>query len=89
MGQPGALVIAGIDDDLGLAGQPAECGRVHDPVPITFEAGALAVGFLRDCTMSGTLGEGSAWSGVLRRSRCSRSSRRTMGPRRAGRSEPA
>ena len=46
VGQPGPLVVTGVDHDLGLAGQPAERGRVHDPVPVPLEAGALGVRFL-------------------------------------------
>ena len=47
VGQPGPLVVAGVDHDLGLAGQPAKGGGVHDPVPVPLEAGALLVRRLR------------------------------------------
>ena len=47
VGQPGPLVVGGVDHDLGLAGQPAEGGGVHDPVPVPLEAGALLVRLLR------------------------------------------
>ena len=40
MGQPGALVVVGKHEDLGLAGQSAEGGGVEDPVAVPFEAGA-------------------------------------------------
>ena len=46
VGQPGPLVVARVDHDLGLAGQPAERGGVHDPVPVALEAGALVVRLL-------------------------------------------
>ena len=52
VGQPGALVVGRVDHDLGLAGQPAERGRVHDPVAVALEAGALDVGvFNPDCSV--------------------------------------
>ena len=41
VGQPGPLVVGRVDHDLGLAGQPAEGGGVHDPVAVALEAGAL------------------------------------------------
>lgn len=43
VGEPGALVIGGVHDDLRLAGQPAERRRVDDAVAVPFEAGALRV----------------------------------------------
>ena len=46
VGQPGALVVGGVDHHLGLAGQPAEGGGVHDPVPVALEAGPLGVRLL-------------------------------------------
>ena len=44
VGEPGALVVVGEDEDLGLAGQPAEGGRVQDAVAVALEAGAQRVG---------------------------------------------
>ena len=46
MGQPRALMVLGEDEDLGLAGQPAEGGGVEDTVAVTLEAGAPHVGLL-------------------------------------------
>ena len=46
VGQPGALVVGGIHDHLGLACQPSERGRVHDTVPVTLKTGAELTGFL-------------------------------------------
>ena len=46
VGQPGPLVVVGEDEDLGLAGQPAEGGGVQDAVPVALEAGAPRVGLL-------------------------------------------
>ena len=48
VGQAGALVISGMDDDLGLACQSPERRRVDDPVPIPLEAGPLGIRLLRD-----------------------------------------
>ena len=44
MGEPGALVVAGEHEDLGLAGQPPEGARVQDPVPVPLEARPQGVG---------------------------------------------
>ena len=46
VGEAGPLVVLGEDEDLGLAGQPAEGGGVQDPVPVPLEAGAPRVGLL-------------------------------------------
>ena len=46
VGQPGALVVLGEDEDLGLAGQAAEGGGVEDAVAVALEAGAPRVGLL-------------------------------------------
>ena len=46
VGQPGALVVGGMHDHLGLARQPPERGGVDDAVPVTFEAGAELAGLL-------------------------------------------
>jgi hypothetical protein len=60
--QSGALVVGWIDDHLGLAGQASESSGVHNPIAITFEAGALVIGFLRDRPVSRSVGKGSAGS---------------------------
>ena len=60
VGQPGALVVGRVDHDLGLAGQPAEGGGVHDPVAVALEAGALVVGLLGYGPVPGARGEGRA-----------------------------
>ena len=44
--EPGALVVGGEDEDLGLARQPAEGRRVQDAVPVPLEAGPPRVGLL-------------------------------------------
>ena len=46
VGEAGALMVLGEDEDLGLAGQAAERGGVQDPVPVPLEAGAPGVGLL-------------------------------------------
>ena len=66
MGQPGALVVAWIDDNLCLAGQAPEGRGVHNPIAVTFEAGALIIGLLCDGPISRSCGKGSA--GAERRS---------------------
>ena len=55
--EPSALVVGGKDDDLSFAGQAAECCGVHDPIAITFEAGALLIGLLRNRSVSRTVGK--------------------------------
>jgi hypothetical protein len=62
MGQPGALVIGWIYDNLGLAGQASEGGGVHNPIAVTFEAGALLIGLFRESPMTSSLGKCSAGS---------------------------
>ena len=46
VGEPRALVVVGEDEDLRLAGQSAEGGRVEDAVAVALEAGAERVGLL-------------------------------------------
>ena len=46
VGEAGALVVLGEDEDLGLAGQPAERGGVEDAVAVALEAGAPGIGLL-------------------------------------------
>jgi len=46
VGEARPLVVGGEDVHLGLAGQTAKRGGVHDPVTVSFEAGAFRVGFL-------------------------------------------
>ena len=46
VGEAGALVVLGEDEDLGLAGQPAERGGVQDAVAVALEAGAPGIGLL-------------------------------------------
>ena len=60
MGQTGALVVVGEDEDLGLAGEPPEGGRVEDAVAVPFEAGAPGVGVLGTTTTAGSFGPGRA-----------------------------
>jgi hypothetical protein len=60
VGQPGALVVAWINDDLRLAGQAPERSGVHNPITVPLEAGALVIGLLRDRPISSSCGKGSA-----------------------------
>ena len=46
VGEPGALVVVGEDEHLGLAGQAAERGGVQDAVAVALEAGAQRIGLL-------------------------------------------
>ena len=60
VGQSGPLVVGRIDHDLGLAGQSAERGRVHDPVAVALEAGPFVVRLLGPGPIAGPLGESCA-----------------------------
>lgn len=60
MGESGALVIRGVDDDLGLAGQASKRRRVDDTVPVAFETGAFRIRLLRTSSVPGTTGQGRA-----------------------------
>jgi hypothetical protein len=57
VGQPGALMVAWKDDNLGLACQAPEGSGVHNPIAVTFEAGALVIRFLRDGPTSCAFGK--------------------------------
>ena len=46
VGEPGALVVVGEDEDLRLPGQAAEGAGVEDPVAVALEGGAERVGLL-------------------------------------------
>ncbi len=65
VGQPGALVIAGVHHDLGLPGQPPKGGGVHDPVAVAFEAGPLRVGLLLPGSIAGAEGPGGRGGEML------------------------
>ena len=65
VGEPGALVVVGEDEDLGLAGQPPERRRVQDPVAVALEAGAPRVGLLGSGAVPGALGLGGARGQLL------------------------
>ena len=52
VGQPGALMVVGEDEHLGLAGQAPEGAGVQDAVAIAFEARAPCVGSLVDGTFA-------------------------------------
>jgi hypothetical protein len=47
MGEPGALVVCGEDEDLRLAGEAPESRRVQHPVSVALEARAEGIGLLR------------------------------------------
>ena len=53
VGEPGALVVVGEDEHLGLAGQPAERRGVEDAVAVALEAGAPLVGLLGHGAVAG------------------------------------
>jgi len=65
VGEPGAEVVGGEDEDLRLAGEAAERGRVQDPVAVAFEAGSQRVGRLGVVAATGTSGERSTRNQVL------------------------
>ena len=52
VGEAGAQVIGGKDEDLRLAGQAAKGGGVEDPIAIALETGAVGVGRLRGSSRS-------------------------------------
>ncbi len=54
MGQPGALMVIGGDEDLRLAGQTPEGVGMQDAIPVTFEAGAKRVGRFRAGSPAGS-----------------------------------
>ena len=58
VGQPGALVVVGEDEHLGLAGQAPEGGGVQDAVAVALEAGAHRVGLLGDGPPAGAVRPG-------------------------------
>ena len=58
VGQAGALVVGGEDEDLGLAGEAPEGGGVQDAVPVALEAGPPLVGLLRLGPLPGASGPG-------------------------------
>ena len=60
VGQPGALMVLGEDEDLGLAGQATERGGVEDAVAVTLEAGTPLVGLLGPRAFAGAGGAGGA-----------------------------
>ena len=58
VGQPGALMVLGEHEHLGLPGEPAERRAVNDPVAIAFEAGSVRIGGLGDLPRPGSVGPG-------------------------------
>ena len=59
VGEPGALMILGEDEHLGLAGEPPERrGAVEDPIAVAFEAGAERIGCLGAGPRAGADGQG-------------------------------
>ena len=96
VGEPGALVVVGEDEDLGLAGQPAERAGVQDAVAVALEAGAPRSGASSTARLPAPGARWRAWRAwsllallALRRestwsaSRCRPTSRRGRGARRA------
>ena len=83
VGEPGALVVVGEDEHLGLAGQAAERAGVQDAVAVALEAGAPRVGLPPStAALAGAVGRGwrrgarRAVLGVLARLARRRSGRR-------------
>ena len=60
VGQPGALVVGGKDEDLSLPSQPAEWSGMEDSVSIPLEAGSPSIGFLGSLSIPGPDRPGSA-----------------------------
>ncbi len=58
--EPGAHVVVGEHEDLGLAGQSAKGARVQDSVAVSFEARTKLIGLFFDYPMSGALPTGRA-----------------------------
>ena len=88
--QPGPLVVGRVHDDLGLAGQPAEGRRVHDPVAVALEAGPLRVGRLGHARGARPRRPASPPAAAARARAASRSSPvRRRGPGRRSAREPA
>lgn len=79
MGEASALVISGVDDDLGFASQPSERCGMDDTIPITLETGTLRIWILGNGTIAGTLAR-VAPGRSSRFSRSSRASRPTTSP---------
>ncbi len=81
VGQPGALVVVGEDEDLGLAGQATKGGGVEDAVAVAFEAGPPRIGLVRPGPVAGTDRPGGRRRQPLRLDRLAlRSRRRPPGP---------
>ncbi|WP_446916470.1 hypothetical protein, partial [Klebsiella pneumoniae] len=62
MGEASALVISGVDDDLGFASQPSERCGMDDTIPITLETGTLRIWILGNGTIAGTPSSSSSWT---------------------------
>ena len=58
VGQAGAHVVIGEDEDLGLAREAAKRRGVQDPVAVAFEARSVQVGLLVDGPMAGPVPAG-------------------------------
>ena len=75
VGEAGALMVLGEDEDLCLAGQPAERGGVEDAVAVALEAGAPGVGLLGLRPVAGARRRGSRPGASSESSSSSRSAR--------------
>ena len=60
VGQPGALMVLGEHEHLGLPGEAAERRAVDDAVPVPFEAGSVRIGSLGDLARTGAVGPGGS-----------------------------
>ena len=60
VGQPSALMISGMDDDLGLAGKSPKRGRVDDTITVPLEAGPLGIWLLRNSAIPCPLSAGGS-----------------------------
>ena len=84
VGEPGALMVLGEHEDLGLAGQPTEGGGVEDAVAVALEAGAPLVGCLGLRPVAGARRRGWRRAPAASSSSSSRSAR-PLGDGEAGR----
>ena len=71
VGEPGALVVVGEDEHLGLAGQATERGGMEDPVAVALEAGPPRIGLLGPDPVAGAGGPGGPRGQPLRFERLS------------------
>jgi hypothetical protein len=54
VGEAGALVVFGIDEDLGLASESAKCRGMEDAVTVSLKTGAPLVGLFFSHSIAST-----------------------------------